>query len=222
MLEVVPTVAWPKSNGSAVTTLPAEGMRALGSQVLATWSVEPAHGPYSTISTTPRPTPLICMLLAPWLAVVSVRVPSRSPMAVGVKVRAKVQDRPGTRVGPQLLVAAGTAKSPVTARVMAPVSCGLFGSFLTEQARVEVLPTTWSSKSSDFPVLQLIVPSPHSIETEGRSRAMPTTVPDPAGVEAVPSVTVMTAEALREMVGAKVTDTKQVAAGASAAEQVVV
>jgi len=48
---------------------------------------------------------------------------------------------------------------------------------------------------------------------------MPTTVRTGRG-RSGPSVTVMTAEALREMVGAKVTDTKQVAAGASAAEQV--
>jgi hypothetical protein len=51
---------------------------------------------------------------------------------------------------------------------------------------------------------------------------MPTTVPDPAGVEAVPSVTVMTAEALREIVGAKVTDTVQLAPAASAVKQVLV
>jgi len=138
--------------------------------------------PYSTISTTPRPTPLICMLLAPWLAVVSVRFHRALPWP-WVKVRAKVQDRPA-RGSPAVVSCCRHAKSPVTARVMAPVSCGLFGSFLTEQARVEVLPTTWSSKSSDFPVLQLVVLHRSQSKPRGdQERCRPRS--GPAGVEAV-------------------------------------
>jgi len=180
----------------------------------------------------------------PPLAVVTCRMATRVPAAVGVKLTVTWQDAPGARAAAQVVdaITKSALASPVVVTVSAPVSLGLLGSLVTVKvtpllpplpfgAAPFVRPMTVALNSQALPGQTAFGSYAWGLDGRGSapaqvvggsivSRAAAVPVPCTVRVpETVPSPMVTVPVALPTTVGAKWTATAQVLAGARPAAQ---